>query len=135
MKGYQPHIIQTWLYHADLLGWGAGIIAHTPITLWNVRCSYIDFSEYSISSRLVFKLLTVLSHLPTGIIFNSEKGRIIHQRAGYRAKLSQVIPNGFDIDRFRPNHLARKELRRRLNIRQDAPVIGMVALCSTVLAA
>lgn len=127
VKGYQPHIIQTWLYHADLLGWVAGIFAHTPLTLWNVRCSYIDFSEYSLTSRLVFKLLTVLSSLPTGIIFNSEKGRNIHQRAGYRAKLSQVIHNGFDIDRFRPNHLARTELRRLLNISQNVPVIGMVA--------
>ena len=127
VKGYRPHIIQTWLYHADLLGWVAGIVARTPITLWNVRCSYIDFSEYALSSRLVFKLLTYLSTRPTGIIFNSEKGRIFHQQAGYRAKLNQVIPNGFDIDRFRPNHLARRELRRHLTIPLDAPVIGMVA--------
>jgi glycosyltransferase involved in cell wall biosynthesis len=127
VNDYQPDIIQTWLYHADLFGLLVGKIAHAPVILWNVRCSYIDFSDYALSSKLIFKVLTHLSTRPTGVIFNSESGRKFHQQCGYRPKLCQVIPNGFDIHRFRPNQAARKEFRSQLGIRMEAPVIGMVA--------
>jgi glycosyltransferase involved in cell wall biosynthesis len=127
INAYQPDILQTWLYHADLCGLMAGKLARIPIILWNVRCSYIDFSEYALSSKLVFKLVAHFSSKPTGIIFNSVNGLRIHRQAGYRPKYSQVIPNGFDTRKFRPDPWIRKSGRCQLGIRADAPVIGMVA--------
>jgi glycosyltransferase involved in cell wall biosynthesis len=38
-----------------------------------------------------------------------------------------VIPNGIDAERFHPDDAARAKWRRRLNIKSDAWVIGMVA--------
>src|SRR5262245_45573629 len=36
----QPRILQTWLYHADLLGLLVGKLARVPALAWNLRCSF-----------------------------------------------------------------------------------------------
>jgi glycosyltransferase involved in cell wall biosynthesis len=120
-------ILQTWLYHADLLGLVAGSIARTPVILWNLRCSDMDMSRYPLSSRLVLAALVRLSWLPTMVIANSRSGREFHERMGYRPKIWLVIPNGFDIDVFRPNAQARAEVRRALGVSDDALLIGLPA--------
>ena len=33
----RPEILQTWLYHADLLGLAVTPLAHVPHLIWNVR--------------------------------------------------------------------------------------------------
>ena len=38
MKHEKPDLVQTWLYHADLLGGIAAIIAGIPV-VWNIRQS------------------------------------------------------------------------------------------------
>jgi glycosyltransferase involved in cell wall biosynthesis len=38
-----------------------------------------------------------------------------------------VIPNGVDIDRFRPNHGSRAEVRAELGVEPNTPLIGIVA--------
>ena len=42
IKKYDPHIIQTWLYHSDILGLMANWISGNRPFVWNLRCSNID---------------------------------------------------------------------------------------------
>jgi glycosyltransferase involved in cell wall biosynthesis len=57
----------------------------------------------------------------------AESTRDAYQAAGIPAGLLEVIPNGVDPRRFRPDRFARARLRRALGIASDAPVIAFAA--------
>ena len=42
LRAKRPTILQTWLYHADLLGTAAAFFAKPEHLLWNVRCSDVN---------------------------------------------------------------------------------------------
>jgi glycosyltransferase involved in cell wall biosynthesis len=123
----RPAVIQTWLYHADLVGLIAGKLAGIRTTVWNVQCSDMDMRQYSRSSRLTRRLLSALSAAPAAVIVNSERGHLVHQRIGYRPRRWVIIPNGIDLARFRPDPEASVRLRKELGLPLSARLIGMVA--------
>ncbi|PWT76312.1 MAG: hypothetical protein C5B60_04225, partial [Chloroflexi bacterium] len=127
IRAEQPQILQTWLYHADLLGLLVGKLARVPALAWNLRCSFLDMRNYPKLSELVVQILSRLSGLPDVVVVNSEAGREAHARLGYRPKRFELIPNGFELDRFQPDASARDWLRREFKVSQDAVIIGLVA--------
>ena len=127
LRRYRPEILQSWMYHADLLGLIAGRLARVPRILWNVRCSNMDMSAYSRMSLLVVRILARLSRQPEAVVVNSLAGRAWHQHLGYRPRRWEYIPNGFDTARFRPDAEARVAIRGELGIPSGAPLIGMLA--------
>jgi glycosyltransferase involved in cell wall biosynthesis len=46
---------------------------------------------------------------------------------GYAASKLMVIPNGFDLEAFRPDPVAREQVRQELGIPPDAPLAGSIA--------
>src|SRR5574341_248707 len=127
LRRVRPDILQTWLYHADLMGLVAGRLAGMPAILWNIRCSDMDMSRYSRMSALVVRLLAWSSAQPDLVLVNSQAGRRRHEAIGYHPRRWLFIPNGFELDRFRPDPSARPRLRRELSLPDDALLIGMVA--------
>lgn len=123
----RPVVLQTWLYHADLVGLIAGRLAGIRAIVWNVQCSDMDMRQYSWSSRLTRRLLSALSAAPAAVIVNSERGRRVHERIGYRPRRWVTIPNGVDLERFHPGPEARGWLRRELGLPLHARLVGMVA--------
>jgi glycosyltransferase involved in cell wall biosynthesis len=124
---WRPAILQTWLYHADFIGLMAGRCLGVPKIVWNIRCSDMDLTQYALTTRFIFALLSKLSGFPDAVIFNSRAGKDFHFKAGFSPKNVEIIPNGFDTDRFRPDAAARKSFRSAHGIPADAPVVGMVA--------
>jgi glycosyltransferase involved in cell wall biosynthesis len=122
----KPTILQTWLYHADLLGTVALQFAPSARLLWNVRCTDMATSPGSTRLRWISKLLARMSGLPDAVIANSERGKIFHQKIGYRPKRWIKIPNGVDTERFQPRFDMRGK-RAELGIETQGPVVGMVA--------
>lgn len=127
LRRYRPAILQSWMYHADLLGLIAGRLTRVPRILWNVRCSNMDMRAYPRMSRLVVRVLARLSRQPEAVVVNSLAGQAWHQRLGYRPRRWEYIPNGFDTARFRPDAEARAAVRAELGIASQAPLIGMLA--------
>jgi len=128
LAAVRPHILQTWLYHADLLGTIVRLLVPVPILAWNVRCSELDFSKYSRMTALTVRALARLSPVPDVILVNSEAGRCFHEATlGYRPRRWELIPNGFDTDVFRPDPLAGRRLRAALEIPETSAIVGMVA--------
>ena len=123
-----PDVVQTWLYHADLAGllavkiWGG-----STRLIWNVRGSAVDRGARSVLTAAVVRLLALLSGVPDAIVVNSDRGRQDHQRMGYHPARWVTIPNGFDVEQFRPDPMAGRDVRRELNIPEDVVVFGMVA--------
>src|SRR5207244_11676435 len=98
VREWQPDIVQTWLYHADLLGLAAARIASDASVAWNVRCSGLAPGDVSRSTRLLTKVLAQLSAHPDAVLFNSTAGGEAHRAINYRPRRSEVIPNGFDLE-------------------------------------
>jgi glycosyltransferase involved in cell wall biosynthesis len=123
----RPVILQTWLYHADLLGLLVGKLARVPVLVWNVRCSLVDMRQYSILSRVVLKVLCLLSFLPDVVVANSKTGRQHHIELGYSPRRFEIISNGIDTERFHPDRDARQWLRDELHLPASAITIGLIA--------
>jgi glycosyltransferase involved in cell wall biosynthesis len=121
LRRHRPAILQTWLYHADLLGLAAARLGYAPHLLWNIRCTQ------SVGAGAVRGILRRCSRLPRAVIVNSLAGRRYHERLGYRPRRWEYVPNGFDTAAFKPEPAARRRLRSALGIDDDAVVIGLSA--------
>jgi len=131
IRDWRPDVVQTWLYHADLAGLIATRLAfplgNGPKVAWNIRCSYMALEEYRKLTGVTLKTCAALSRFPDVVLTNSQEARRFHKELGYAPKRFEVIPNGFDIDRFKPDSEARREVREELSIAPDAQIIGHVA--------
>jgi len=127
LRAERPDIMQTWLYHADLIGsiaaWSAGI----RCVAWNLRGSDMDLRKYRPTTRLVVRTLASMSRLPRVVIANSEAGRSWHEALGYRPRRWAFIPNGIDTEVYRPDPQARAALRGALGFSKAVFAIGLIA--------
>jgi glycosyltransferase involved in cell wall biosynthesis len=114
------------MYHANLVGGLAAMRAGTSRIVWNIRTSTLDNER--LPTRAVARLSGWLARYACSrIVTNSYVARDIHVRMGYPAGLFQVIPNGFDLERFHPDAHARTSIRAELGLREETPLVGMVA--------
>lgn len=128
LRQFRPQVLQSWLYHADLLGLAAAKLSGCGARVsWGLRCSYMDFSRYGALTRLTVRACAALSAWPDAVTANSEAGAAQHRALGYRPRRMVVLPNGVDGERFRPDAEARAQLRGELGLAGDEPVIGLVA--------
>ena len=127
LKETRPTLIQSWLYHADFLSLIAARFAGAPPVVWNLQCSDMDMRHYPRQTRWVLRALTLLSRLPAAVVVNSLAGQVLHQRLGYHPRRWEVIPNGFDLARFRPDAAARQRLRAELHLPNDAVLVALIA--------
>jgi len=122
-----PDLLQTWLYHADLLGILAARMAGVRRVMWNLRNSEMQLSQYRRLSGLVVHLCACLSGWPQVVISNSRAGQDFHARFGYHPRRWAVIPNGIDTRLFRPNPQAYAWLRSGLGLPPEELLVGQVA--------
>jgi glycosyltransferase involved in cell wall biosynthesis len=117
----RPAILQTWLYHADLLGLVAHRLGWTPRLVWNIRCTE------AVEAGGVRAVLARASRRPDVVIVNAQAGRRFHESLGYRPRRWEYVPNGIDAARFRPDPEARRDVRARLGIDAHTVAIGLPA--------
>lgn len=120
----QPQVVQTWMYHADLLGGLAARAAGVLAVVWGIRNSDLAPGTSRRSTVVVVRLCAWLSGLlPRAIVSVSHAARDIHRRLGYRTPRFEVIGNGFDLDRFAPDPAAREVLRQSLHLPTTTPLV------------
>lgn len=124
LRQLQPDVVQTWMYHADLLGGLAARLTGTPVC-WGLRNSDLSPGKSKGLTRRVAGFNTRLSRwLPARIVSCSARAAEIHRALGYADKFV-VIPNGLDLTRFTPVDEARREaIRRSLGLHERCTVIG-----------
>lgn len=127
VRRVRPQILQTWLYHADLMGLLVGKFARVPVIAWNLRCSFMDMTEYSRVSKYVLRTLVALSPFPNAVLANSQSGLRFHEALGYKPRRWMWIPNSLDLERFRPDPIAKGRLQSELGLGPDALLVGLVA--------
>lgn len=87
----------------------------------------MDLSRYSVVLRLVVKACALLSPCPDVVIANSVAGIKSHLGYGYRPQRFEVVVNGIDLNKFKPDAATRTAVRRRLGIKEDCIVAAHVA--------
>jgi len=117
-------VVQTWMYHSDLIGGGiARMVGHNRI-YWGIRNNSLDGSARA--TRLVVKTCALISRwIPTGIIACSVSAARYHAELGYRGSIT-VIPNGYDLEQLQVDLESGRQLRQELLL-DDSFTIGFMA--------
>lgn len=123
----RPDLVQTWMYHADLLGGLAARWKGLRPMVWNIRHSNLDAGSNRRLTRWVARACAVLSHsVPDAIICNSFVAGELHAKFGYTQNKLVIIPNGFDTGLFRPDRDSYNTVRQELGLSLSTPLVGIV---------
>lgn len=126
LRELKPNVVQTWMYHADLLGGLAAKLAGGPPVIWGIHS--VDLKRgANRTTRVVQKLCAWSSSwLPTLILCVAEASRRTHIAVGYDAGRMLVIPNGFDVE---PTEILPAEVatfRTRYGLHPEHVLVGCV---------
>lgn len=128
LKQLAPDVVQTWMYHADLLGGLAARSAGIKSVSWGIRNSGENLHHSSLKARAVaWVCARVSGWVPAVIVACADSAARRHKQWGYDADKIQVIPNGYDLSRWQFNATAAKQLRSDLGIDEDTPLLASVA--------
>lgn len=128
IKRETPDVVQTWMYHADVIGGVIARLAGRKAICWGIHNSNLSANVVSFPTRMVVKVASRLSHfLPKKIISVSIFASHIHIQEGYTETKIEVIPNGYDMSAFKPSATKRQEFRAALNLQATSMLLGMVA--------
>jgi glycosyltransferase involved in cell wall biosynthesis len=119
-------VIDTWLYHSDLIGFLVAKILLRKKLIWNIRHSNLNKADNKFWTLKVVKFNSLLSRYVDKITYNSYESKKNHLYFGYSDKNSAIIHNGFDLEQFRYDHLLRIKIRKELGLSDDIKVITTV---------
>jgi glycosyltransferase involved in cell wall biosynthesis len=128
LRQFQPDLVQTWMYHSDLIGGIAARLAGVRLVVWGVRTSQLDTAAVGASTQLAVRICALLSWLlPDRIVCCAVRSIEVHRRLGYCGARFVVIPNGYDLEAFQPDRQAGLRLRAQIGVPPETPLLGMVA--------
>lgn len=120
-------VVQTWMYHADLLGGLAARWAGRPV-VWNIQGSNLDpHSTRRLTRAIMSTCARLSSRLPARIVSCGHATARTHTALGYDEGKIVVIPNAVDTQKFQPDAVARASVRAELGLPADAFVVGIGA--------
>jgi len=115
------------MYHGNLVASIASwFCTNNPPVVWNVRQSLYDLEHERPLTRWVIRANALFSARTDAIIYNSRVSARQHEEFGFDTSRTRIIPNGFNAQVFRPNEHARADIRRELNVADDAILIGLI---------
>lgn len=116
-------IVDTWLYHADIFGFLISKVLLRKKLIWNIRHSNLDKDANKSMTLKIVKINSISSKYVDLITYNSNKALENHIKFGYVDENSIVIPNGFELDRFRFSLDDRLRVREELGLIKEDKVI------------
>jgi len=128
LREKKPDLIQTWMYHSDLIGGLAAKLAGGIKIVWNIRQADIGTESHKRSAIWIVKVCEKISSwLPDKIISCSHAALEFHSSLGYAKEKMLVIPNGFDLEAFQPDEDSRKSVHKELGLNEKTFLVGLVA--------
>jgi len=127
LRQARPDVVQTWMYHADLVGGTAARAAGIPV-VWGIRNTTLEPGRSSRATIWVARVCAWLSRwVPNRIVVCAQAAQAVHAALGYDAARMVVIPNGYDLSCFVPDLRSRRSLRAQWGVPDDLALLGMVA--------
>ncbi len=124
IANHKPALIHGWMYHGAVVS--AMLAPRSVPQVWGIHHSLHDFASEPTSIRLLVRAGAKLSQVGStkALLFCSQVSLDHHVGMGYSRPKSMLIPNGFDGDVFRPDSVARQELRKELGVDSSSLLIG-----------
>ena len=126
LRRERPDILHGYLGTENLLSTAMRPFIPKMRVVWGVRASNMDLNEYGWLTRVLFRMECWFSRFADLVICNSTAGMEFSAAHGYPRNRMIVIPNGIDSERFKPDPVARSEMRRQWAIGNDELLIGVV---------
>src|SRR5882724_697264 len=124
----KPDVVHTWMYHANFVGAFAARLAGNVPVVWGIHDSGLDSSMGNRRTMLVDRACALLSRkYAARIVCCCEASLRFYKELGYAADKLEVIPNGFDVERVKPNPAAHASLREELGIPAETLLLGIAA--------
>lgn len=122
-----PDVVQTWMWHSDLIGGLTAKLAGGIPVAWGVHSSGLEHQSAKRTTVWASQLCSATSSwLPERIVCCAESSRRAHEKMGYPPEKMRVIYNGFDLSQFKPDPSARPSVRGELGVDSDTLLIGMM---------
>lgn len=117
VKSWQPDVIHAHMVHANLFARALTRIVRCPPLV----CTAHSFREGGPLRMLAYRLTDRWTHLTTHVSNDGRNGMI--DAGGVPDERILVMPNGIDVDRFRPDPALRQATRERLGIGPDTRLV------------
>ena len=127
IRNIRPDIVQTWLYHSDLIGGLSAKLWGVKKIIWGIRCEGLNLKK---TTRWIKKINAVLSWvIPNIILTNSKAAAQHHIKAGYNPQKIHILYNGFDTIKFSNDKKKSKQLiMQTQNLPTNALLLGTLAI-------
>ncbi|MCH9646998.1 MAG: glycosyltransferase [Deltaproteobacteria bacterium] len=133
VRSQPPDLLLGWMYHANLAASFCRRWACPGVPLvWNIRHTPDDLAREKRLTAAVIRSGARFSKTVTAVVYNSRVSQRMHGALGYGGLRSEVLPNGIDLEAFRPAPEARQEFRRELGLPEDSFLLGRVARFDTM---
>ncbi|MGC2411829.1 MAG: glycosyltransferase [Stellaceae bacterium] len=113
LREFPPAVLQTWLYHADLLGLIMRRLGQVPHLVWCLQ------GTETIDTAVVRPILAWRSRDPDVIVTAARVGQRFHESIGYHPRRWAYIPNAVDTAALRPDPEVRRRGRAELGFAED----------------
>lgn len=128
MRNLKPDVVQTWMYHANLVGGLVARLVGCRGVVWGIHNGKLKPGTAKRFTIMVNKACALLSKwVPARIVVCAEQASRIHVEMGYAAGKMIVIANGYDFSHFQPNGILGRERRSEWGGLEQKTLIGMVA--------
>lgn len=126
LRQRDPDIIHGYLYVANILAvLVRPFLKRRPRIVMGFRSSNTHLEHYDWLATLCSRLECFLSRFADMLIANSQAGADYCRSVGYRPRRLEVINNGIDTERFRPDPQGRAAMRSQWGVAPHQTLIGI----------
>jgi glycosyltransferase involved in cell wall biosynthesis len=127
LRKVRPDLVHGYLPTQNILAALSRLFVPGIRVVFGVRASFLDFSKYDWLVRLEYYLEARFARFAHKIVANSRSGERWLVARGVPRDLVEVIPNGIDVNRYRPDARGRAAVRAGWGIAASEYLVGMVA--------
>lgn len=126
IKGENPDVVHTWMYHSDLLGGILARLSGIKYIIWSIRNTDL-IKGTSFGTRIVGFFNAFLSYfIPNKIIVVSNSAKQNHLNYKYCKSKMIAVPNGFSLPSVIYTKCDKKSIRAQLGFLDSTIIIGSV---------
>lgn len=127
LRAFKPDVVQTWMYHADLIGGVIARISGIKYIFWNVRHTNLEPGTVKKKTIWVAKICSFISSfLPYRILYCANDAKFVHERLGYEVDKGVVVRNGYNLSEYNFDVHSCERFRSEINLLPEEILLGMV---------